>query len=316
MGGQFFIGGIGVQVKQPVTFEQQLQILQEKGFTVEDEKRCLDFLRSVNYYRLKTYLTTFRDSDGICRQGVSIDRIARIYEFDRRMRGLLFSVVEEIELYLRLQLAYYHAHRYGPLGYMEAENFGQGHNHTRFLGKVRACISSNEKSLIVEHHKRKYEGKFPLWVIVEFFSLGMLSCFYADMLLQDKKTLAVRLFRSTPRHVDSWLKCLTELRNRCAHYSRLYDWRFVSVPRLPDDIDVTQTGRLFEQVFMLGRLYPDDQKWDETVVPALDALLGTFRNDIKLSHIGFPDDWKELLLHSFSGRRLTMQELLGTDREE
>lgn len=29
-------------------------------------------------------------------------------------------------------------------------------------------------------HQFKYNGEFPLWVLVEFFSFGMTSKFYAD----------------------------------------------------------------------------------------------------------------------------------------
>ena len=32
-------------------------------------------------------------------------------------------IIEEIELMLRTQLSYYHAHKYGPLGYKNKNNF-------------------------------------------------------------------------------------------------------------------------------------------------------------------------------------------------
>ena len=87
-------------------------------------------------------------------------------------------------------------------------------------------------SLVVTHYERKYDGLYPLWVIVEFFSLGMLSYFYSDLLRDDKKMIARALGCKSDEKLESWLRCLTDLRNRCAHYSRLYYWNFTSIPLL------------------------------------------------------------------------------------
>ena len=63
---------------------------------------------------------------------------------------------------------------------------------------------------------------FPIWVIVELFTLGMLSFFFADLNTQDQKDLARAVFHSTANNIKSWLRCCTDLRNICAHYGRLY----------------------------------------------------------------------------------------------
>lgn len=124
---------------------------------------------------------------------------------------------------LRAQLSYYHAHKYGALGYICKDNYNNHHNHEKFIQQINDNIERNKNKLAVKHHKKFYGGKFPIWVIIELFTVGQLSLFYSDMLRTDKKAIAKNLYHTTDTNMASWLKCLTELRNNCAHYSRLYN---------------------------------------------------------------------------------------------
>jgi len=47
----------------------------------------------------------------------------------------------------------------------------------------------NRRTLVVKHHQGKYGGQFPIWVIIEFFSMGMLSYCYSDLKSEDQKTI-------------------------------------------------------------------------------------------------------------------------------
>lgn len=73
-------------------------------------------------------------------------------------------------------------------------------------------------TLVVQHHKEKYNGQFPIWVIIEFFSMGMLSYLYADLKSADQKMIAKKSYHKSSVCLKSWLRCLTDLRNRCAQY--------------------------------------------------------------------------------------------------
>jgi abortive infection bacteriophage resistance protein len=103
------------------------------------------------------------------------------------MRNILFAAIEEIEIYLRARFAYYHAHTYGALGYLDAANYNTRHRHDKFRGRIKAEIDNNCKVLFVQHHLENYEGWFPIWVITELFTFGMLSYFYGDLPVSDQK---------------------------------------------------------------------------------------------------------------------------------
>lgn len=79
---------------------------------------------------------------------------------------------------LRTQFSYYHSHKYGPLGYLNDKNFNRRHNHERFNNHIERAIENNKNQLFVKHHRNKYNGQFPLWVIIDLFSTGDLSYFF------------------------------------------------------------------------------------------------------------------------------------------
>lgn len=208
---------------------------------------------------------------------------------------LILSTIEQIEIFLRTQMAYYHSHKYGPDGYMSPETYNKKHDHVLFSKHIASCISENRKSLIVRHHMQKYEGKFPLWVIIEFFSMGMLSHFYRGMKNPDKAALARSLYGVNYQTVDSWLRCLTDLRNRCAHYSRLYYVKFPAIPKMPKGSSYTPTRRLFAQLYMLKLMYPADSDWNENFLKPLTKLLKKYKPYISQKHLDFPYHWKTIL---------------------
>ena len=59
--------------------------------------------------------------------------------------------------------------------------------------------------------------------------MGMLSRFFKDMYNEDKNIIA-NLYSTTGACLENWIQCVTTIRNRCAHYSRFYDWEFADYP--------------------------------------------------------------------------------------
>jgi len=284
-------------MKNPTKFEQQLQLLKSRGLVVENEENCLEYLRYINYYRLSAYLLPFKRADNTFFSDTTFEQVRRIYEFDRQLRILLLSAIEEIELFLRTQLAYHSARTHGALGYLEEKHYNSYHNHEKFLQSIETAITNNKNTPVVKHHNAEYGGKFPIWVIVDFFSIGNLSYFYSDLLVEDKKHIAKELFGASYPFLDSWMKCITVLRNRCAHYSRLYYTFFTDTPRIPTAINYKCTKRIFDQILMLKFLYTQKPKWNTSVVLPLETLVSEYQYNISFKHIGFPENWKELLVH-------------------
>ncbi len=277
--------------KKATTYDEQIALLRKHGAVIVDEAFCKEKLAQLNYYRFTAYFLPFRKGDGTYFPGTSFHRVYRIYEFDRKLRGLLFSAIEEIEIFLRSKTAYFHAHKYGPHGYLNPNNFSSFYEVDKFHENIAREIKNSSKAPFVKHHIEYYDGKFPVWAIVELFTFGMLSRFYANMTTSDKKELAKTLYATTPKNVVSWLRCTTDLRNVCAHYGRLYYYIFPAIPA-GFDIPAAAKRRLWGALLALRGLYPDRDKWNYDFMPGIEALFETYHGDIDLYHIAFPEDWR------------------------
>jgi abortive infection bacteriophage resistance protein len=51
-------------------------------------------------------------------------------------------------------------------------------------------------------------------------------------------------------------------------------------------------------LLVLKELYPDNTGWNQEVFVRIQSLLIEYQLDIKLSHIGFPQNWQEMLMLS------------------
>ena len=284
------------QLKPPITFDEQVDKLRNRGCLINDMAFCKEVLAKTNYYRFTAYFLPFRNKDDDnYLHGTAFDTIYQIYEFDRKMRNTLFKAIEETEINLRTKLTYFHAHKFGADGYMDKMNYNNEHDHDKFIKRIENVISENKKLLFVKHHIEKYDGKFPIWVITELFSFGMLSRFYNDLSTPDQKKLAKELFNTYPKNLKSWLRCCTDLRNICAHYGRLYFRIFSAIPAGIDGINGNSNRQLYGAILALKEIYPDANKWNIEIFKSIYDLLKQYSSDINLRHIGFPDNWQDAL---------------------
>lgn len=281
------------KVKPHTTYNQQIEKLESRGCIITDVIYCKTVLENISYYRLSAYFLPFKQQDNNYINGTTFEQIYNIYEFDRKLRALIFSFIEIIEVSLRARLSYFHSQKYGPLGYLDASNFNSKHNAIKFKNNIDREIRNNDKTLFVKHHKEKYDGNFPLWVISELFTFGALSCFYNDLKTSDKKAFAGLHYNN----MVSWLRCCTDLRNICAHYGRLYYRVFSAIPaglKLKKD----EERRLWAAILTIKTLFPQElnAKWNNEFIPNLQALIDEYNNYIEFSHIAFPNDWVDQLI--------------------
>lgn len=282
--------------KPPTTFEEQLSILVRRNLIVEDEEFALSVLRRLNYYRFTGYLLPFRIVDNKYADGTTFGRVYNIYEFDRRLRGLLIGMLEGIEVRLRTQLSYHLAHTYGGLGHLDSHNFRDPTKHARFIESLQSSLrdAHKNKELFAIHHFDKYKGQFPIWVAVEVMSFGVLSKLFMNLHGRDRSRIAKQAYGVPHEHLGSWLECLVYVRNMCAHYTRLYDKELKIKPKLFSRPAI-ENDRLFAAVYVSKRLFDPRKDWNNDFIAGLQSLVDQYKDDIDLGRIGFPQDWLKVL---------------------
>lgn len=301
-GGSFFIwrkiklDPSEIHIKEPKTYEQQLQILRERNLVIDDTNDALSFLKRVNYYRFSAYGLTLKQDDNkdLFQDGVSFFQMKMIYNFDQKLRDLLMNYLELIEIEFRSKIAYHHAHRFGPLGYRNSDTFKRSDAHKMFLVELNKQINRSGRELFVMHHRSKYQGEFPFWVAIEVISFGELSKLYKN-LTQEIKTEVLCDFNIPSFYAESWLHTLAYIRNVCAHYGRIYGKELVIKPKLFKSKRKTfEANRIFSVIFLLSKLLHQEDCIN--FITTLQALLEEYSEHINLKELGFFEEWEKLIL--------------------
>ena len=257
-------------LKPFLTYEQQLdRLINYHKLSVSDKQRALRVLSEVNYYRLSAYgigLYQKHDPEQFLPH-VTFDHIYRLYQFDAQLRNALMPVIEVIEIELRTRIAHYFCQKYGAEGYTDPNNFVKKQNKNGvdlfFIqdSNIHREIDRRSSVPFIKHHIDNYNGQFPLWVLIDIFSFGMLSSFYALMHHADQKAVAALYGLTDAKTLNGWIRSLCEIRNICAHYSRLYNMPLSSRPKLFKEHQQYAKYRLFPVVLVISRLAYNKPEW-------------------------------------------------------
>ena len=100
--------------KQPLTLDQQVRKLKERGLLFDDESGAKAYLFNISYYRLRAYTYPFQDnSEGsdhcFLRSNLLFKDFIDLYCFDRRLRSLIFNAIEKIEVAVRTKIVQVYA---------------------------------------------------------------------------------------------------------------------------------------------------------------------------------------------------------------
>lgn len=186
-------------LKPPLSYTDQIERLKKNGVEIPDHESALSILSEANYYRLSGYALQFRIDPQKSRyqSGTSFDKIHSLYLFDTELRNLIKPYLEKIEILCRSRIALSLNKCQLPPhdGHYENRNFFNKASHKKIIKSLEREENYNKDSLIVKHHREKYENKMPLWVCVEIMSFSNLSKLYHAMYISDKETIATLLYR-------------------------------------------------------------------------------------------------------------------------
>jgi len=260
--------------------------------------RARHILSTVNYYRLTTYGKHLRRQDNpeLFTDGVSLDDLYSLYQFDMGLRHQILPVLEFFEVQLRAKISYHLAMSYGSTGYTSAANFRQDRqsqgSHKSLMNKFRIEVDREDDLAFVRHHQNKYGGKFPIWAAVELFSFGMIAQLYAIM-TEDDQWAVSKQYKLSPEELSALIAASVDVRNICAHYGRLYnqemDDRVILLPKYAQ----YQSDYVFPILLML-RIPAGGHRVYSDMIRGIRLLTQEFPK-ADLSLCGFPKNWEAVL---------------------
>lgn len=276
-------------------------------------------LQHEGYYNLingysKLFLTSTVPDD-VYRSGTTVEEIYSLYEFDRKLRHIIFKYILSVETNIKSLIAYYFPQQYGHDNYMLYNNFDTNkrdadQNITSVISEFQKQIASRAKDPSISHYLKKY-GYIPLWVLNNILTLGQISKFYSILKQPDRQKIS-KVFLITDNQLESILFYLSSVRNFCAHGNRLYCFRtkrplidfnahaFLKIPKTNGHEYDYGKRDLFASMIALRYVLPKSDylklikeiyRLFSIIRPKLTAIN---ENDI-LKEMGFPIDWRSQL---------------------
>lgn len=292
-----------MDLKEPLSFSEQVQKLIAHGLIIEDEQEAEKILSRINYYRLSGYMLQFRESASSSDlvSGHSLSEVMELYKFDCELRQLLRGYLEQVEVAYKTLISNTfslekcivspHDQHYNRDNYFNKTGFDH------ILENFQREKGYFEDSLIVKHHVESYSGKMPLWVMVELMSFSSLSKLYSAMYLNSQKRIA-SIVGVGPNTLANHLHCLSVLRNKCSHGARLYNTRMSPPAKLSATLlrryPTLDNASLFAYILVVKwRLPTSDLK--RSFKKDICSLIDKYTGAIDLSYIGFPANYKTIL---------------------
>jgi len=274
--------------KQLLTLQQQIDILKERGLLIENEEEAKNAFDTISYFRLAGYwrLMEADRQQHTFKPGSRFSQIINLYCFDEELRILIFSAIQHIEVAVRARMIRIFAERHGAFWFMKptlAENSTQ---FTSNLRNLQEELNRSEDEYIQEHFRKYDEPSMPpVWKTMEVASMGTLSRLYSNMGDSAAKKAVSRSFMIPKfEYMRTWLRCLTVVRNICAHHARLWNANIIITPSLP---------RRLPSSWITNRQVPPDKLYPHLCYIAywLNSInpSNTLTKDIKTLLTKYPD---------------------------
>lgn len=286
--------------KQPTDITTQLAMLKQRGLVVSDESRALKQLTSISYFRLASYWKIFETDEAthLLASGTSLDDIISLYTFDRELRSIIFTAIQDIEVALRTRIIHFFSLSHGAFWFMDASKFNNRSIFQTCLDNIQSELSRSKEEFL-QAHFAKYSSPSmpPVWKTLEVVSFGNLSKLYANMKdVEVKKDVAKSFGLPQYTYLESWMRSLTVLRNCCAHHARAWNRRYPAMPQLPKrlpyawvDTQHIRPMKIYAQLctmlYLEQNISPNSQIKDKLL-----DLLRTYPHATR--QMGFPRGWE------------------------
>lgn len=287
---------------KPICRMCQLAELKRRGLFVDDDKSAIALLDCISYFRFVCYLQPFETDEKThqYQNGTTFDNIIKLYLFDKELRELVFSAIQDIEIALRTRIVQHFSAANGAFWFLSRNNFKDADIHSSTLQKIWQEVSRSKEDFIQDYYDR-YDSPIlpPAWKTFEVVSFGTLSKVFENFAETGvKKAVAKDFGLPQYRYLESWIRSFTVLRNCSAHHARIWNRRYPWKPQMPANLPAEWISnataihphKLYAQLCCIAYL-------SQTISSASDfksrlkSLIAKY--GISTRPMGFPANWEE-----------------------
>ena len=307
--------------KRPLTIKQQISKLKSRGLVFDDENLAGEYLTNISYYRLRAYTYPFQannneeDNHAFLKENIHFKDIIELYCFDRRLRSLVFNAIEKIEVSFRTKIVQTYSESTKDSHWYEKEAFFRDKSYFKegkeiflyneLLDDIKHEVKRSNEDFI-KHYYFKYGNPDlpPAWMTLEVISMGTLSRLFELLKKDDNKGKIASMYGLNAIDImENWIHALSNLRNCCAHHSRIWNRRFIVNLKLPknatnlfldrETMQSTRRNKLFAYLccikYILDIISPGN-----SFKKNLSSLIDEGGKLLSLKDMGFPNNWKYL----------------------
>ena len=300
------------------TLDEQINILESKGLTIDDVEEAKEILFRENYFFVSGYRHIFmknNEKDHFIK-GTTFDELYAMFVFDRMIRNIMFKYILIIENNIKSIISYQMSKKYGykEKDYLNPKNFTHDPLKTRqvrdILDKTRRQLRVNGKQHTATLHYIDNYGYIPMWILVKVLSFGIISELY-NILKNEDKQLIADVYHLDYETLSIYLSLLSNLRNVCAHEEVLYDHRtqrdlpdcrfhkLLDIQKIDDEY-IYGKNDLFAIVIILKQLLTEEEFREFAYelgyeIDVLDGRVDVVPLITILNRIGFPVNWRNII---------------------
>ena len=298
------------------TLDEQIDILRNKGLTINNEEQTKEVLLKENYFFINGYRNILYTKDRKFIKGTTFEELYSVFLFDRTSRNILFKNLLIIENNIKSVISYQLSKKYGykEADYLKPSNFNQNFIDSRrvidVINKMKRQIRVNgDKHTATLHYMSKY-GYVPLWILVKVLSFGLINELYGILKEEDKKEIA-DIYNLDPETLKVYLSLLANYRNLCAHEDIVYEHRTqVSIPdtKYHSDLKIPKVDNeyiygkndifaivIIFKVMLSNTKFSDFMGEVNRAIKVFDKNVGIIENNVLLERMGFPSNYEEIL---------------------
>ena len=294
-------------MKEHKTFNQQLTILRNRGVVVPTNGKPKRFLEQENYYNvINGYKDLFlvKDSNNLpvepelYQEGTHFNELKALFLFDRELRILLLKYLLIFENSIKTTVAYEFSKKYPRKNaYLDIANFVDN-DPKKVLQQIsiltKTIHDKVDRTGAIKHYIEEH-GEVPLWVLVNFLTMGNIANFY-NILTDITKNIIAKFytdkyrtqnkdntFRLSSADLSACLKVANLVRNICAHDERLYNvnLRNVRISQIANHFGIRRYDNKRFIVLILFLKIVLDKKDFQRLYKALRSLFNQYADEFK-----------------------------------
>lgn len=183
-------------------------MLKNRGFLFDDETAAVECFKNISCFRLANYWKSMESDkvNHVFKPNSKFENVVTLYNFDKELRNLIFSVIQSIEIVLRTKVIQIVSLNYGAFWFANESLFSNTAIFSQCLANIEDELKRSKEDFLVEHFAKYDNPPYPpAWKTLEVSSFGTLSKLYCNLSGNCLKNYIILGFKTRPYRKKNYM---------------------------------------------------------------------------------------------------------------